>query len=440
MGRIALIRDPYRLRTSVYVEYVDVDDVFARLYIEATIPTAEVLSMEEQRNELSVQRHALILDTMKRFQVQRGFEQTINGPSGDSAELKGELSIEGQVAMFIHLGASVPEEEKMVRIFLKLDTSAESELTASMARTANYSRESPTKSFSIPLRFGLIFADLIFSVRAGLEIKGDAGIQSELTWSTSEAVSVSMTWTVTQGWIADATSESEPWQTEASMSVEGEVKIVGSVKLGVGISLFKILGAQVNVIPQLEAKAQGGIELQAGAEETDIDSEVCLKVSGEVGISVEAKVRGVEDQELYENTFAETTIYERGECEDDEDDELPVDRERLQTGGLFTCTSPRWKVCEEYFELEPSLADFVARDCVERNRELSLESCDALHGRGDLVGTCLNDVVNRKSYFYQPEFNCLPVLQPVEHPMCSPWLEGSDDDPEWQWGPACPLN
>ena len=140
----------------------------------------------------------------------------------------------------------------------------------------------------------------------------------------------------------------------------------------------------------------------------------------------------------------EKTLFETDQCGEEEPEKV-LSSDFEGPGVHFSCTIRASGRCTEYHGagMGKSFANF-AESCKESdNVDYSPYSCDEVHGKATLVGSC--KMTNATIYYY------------TSHLQCSVY-DGTDKDidnervvcdvksillgyaPEWTWGPACHVN
>lgn len=442
MGRVVRMPNKFRLAKDIFIERVDIDTIFAQLRIEANLPTLNPGSLptEEVQSPLQTIGQPLFIETGREFALNESFSTSFFAFDDNEGTVSGDIAVKGNMALVINVGAFVPEEEKYARVVLNLESVAEATVAMTLKDNFEQATENDATLANIPLLFGWLYADLAFELKGGLEAKIEGQMSNQIVWKSTDRVYSTSTWTPRNGWFTDIQKESEPWDVESQFEASGTASLSAQVGLSTTLSLFKTLGVEVAITPTLEGEAKGSVELSVGNEAPALEAEACLEISGKVELEVNSKVRGFEDQKLYESTLTEHTFYELGECEDDEDEEmdLPIPFEADGVGLQFSCSSSQWSVCSEYRGLEQSFFEFLAQSCIDRGWTLSADPCLAVMGMEGFIGTCDNVRGGRTTYYYADGFHCLPTYIPEHaHPMCNSFSEYPDLEPVWNWSETC---
>ena len=438
MGRVVRIRNPFRLAKNIFLEAVELDEIFARLRIEANIPVSpqENAPVDQTNSPLGIVRQALFVSTGRDFELSEDFEHQFFTLDDDGGRLSGEIELTGNVAMVMNLGAFVDEADKYVRISLNLEAHSEGTVEINFEDDFQQSSESESTFAAIPLRFGWLYADLVFEIKAGLEAKIEGRVNHQFTFQSTERITSQSTWSPDAGWMTHIDEERDPWNLEAEFEAAGEASMSAHVGLNTTLSLFKTMGVAVGITPKVEAIAKGRVEITDANDVSTLETESCVEIKGKVELSVNGKAVGFDDQTLLEKDLVEHSFYEVGECTEDENeaDSLPFPFDPDNTGVQLSCTSEFWSICDEYAGLHEQAFEIMTKDCLERGRVPSPTPCP---DSGTMIGTCANSVSGRTTHYYAGRFSCLENLNISSHPMCNPFSEFPDEDPVWTWGPAC---
>jgi len=407
-GVVESINTTFVNRRYLKILPVALDDVFQRVRVRAFIeaPLMEDSSLEETNAPLKIHRQALEFETDRRFLYEDTFEQNLN-TTVNPLIIRAGLRVVGQVKLDVLFGYGVPDSEEFVDV--KLDMEAAANGAFSFSSGYDNVREASTtpRTFAVPLRFGWIFADLVFEAQAKLNADFNVRAEAGLEWNSSQSVSSASRWSPGDGWSSMAESEAVPLQTTARLITAGKLTASTGVELSAALVLYKVLGPKISIEPKLEAEGKGQITLQSSDAEPA--AEGCLKISGSVGVKLVGVVRGLDDTALYEQTLVESEIASAGECEDIV---LPMDEEIPEIGFQFSSSSVSpGGSCQNHFSgLDDEWSTYLrnkAEECNERETCLfSLQTCQARFPNRPLRGICGIDSYPTEFFYYQDVFEC----------------------------------
>ena len=448
MGRVVVEPEMKGSELVLTLAPVSLDDIFWQLRVEGTLPVTPTLESHEAalEQEVSTIRQALTADAGRGFDFDEQVAVALPFIGQGDLNLSGNLNISGEVKVSVNVGLFVPDDEEYVVVELDVEARAKASLDVDLPLSRKDSISSSPIEVSIPLRFGLLFADVVFDVSAGLLTELEGRMEAGMAWDMAQQFNAVLSWSSAQGWVTEvAKAPSQPWSVESHASAEGSGVVAAFLELGTTFSLYKSLGVKVTVQPQLEATAKGNVDFVQTSSKQELNTDGCFEIKAKVDLSVDSKIRWLEDKNIYESTVTDTTLYAVGECDEGDDDEVDdavdVDDQALEDqasdeglpfeldldGLIFSCTSSKYESCKEYrYNGTASLRVYtgIATRCHEDpERTLSAEPCAG----ESLIGSChdANDEIT--NFYYSGErWNCLTDV------VCL------GQSTTWTWGNVCP--
>lgn len=439
MGKVVSINTANPDSRGLKIQWVQMDEIFDHVRIKATVSpdTAYESTIETMQNQLQVHRQALMLDSQRSFNFERGVEHNF-GSNSNTAVVTGTFKLEGQVILDAHFGFSVPDEQEYINVEFDMESSIAGGFDFESGYDNVREAETTLVSFSTPIRLGWFFGDIVYEAKAKLDANFDAQIGVELEWQSDQVVSSRNNWTQADGWNGEADVEIGPLQTHADFNVSAELTATMGIDFSTSVMIYKLLGPKVAVTPKLSATAKGEVWAANSDGEVAIDGQGCLTVKGLIDIELSGVVRGLEDTSLYEQSLVEQELISRGMCDETTLplDEIPPRRDGFQFS--VSSTSPGGR-CDDFSGgLDAQWEDYLrskAQRCIASSRcILSLQPCAARFPNRPKRGVCT--VVDYPVvYTYYSDVNECPELPQEGFAPCTLLQEQ-----QWgnvSWAPSC---
>jgi hypothetical protein len=311
MGKIAHIRHPFRLRKSLFIVPVSIDDIFALIRIDGTF-NADALVTNIDGDEPAIQ--TVNSRDNGAFTVEQSLATEFFSFTEERGDVVTETAFNGTIRIDALLGSTVPKDEQHLLIDSEIHVTTNSAISLSLSDNFRQEVYGVPTTLTLPLSFGLVFADLKVDLRNRLQARTTGDLIYDIQWATNDVIHTRSNWTFANGWTNDTTVDTTPWQLTPSIDNAGRVELEADLALESTVGFLKTTGIRVKHEPALIFTIDGNTTVSSFENADEVASASCLFLGGNSGLSVEVGDYETDAVLIYELTPTNEALINHGDC------------------------------------------------------------------------------------------------------------------------------